>query len=74
MNYSYKKTLGKMLKYGLIFLATSLPLLLVVIPPEVKEMSILDILGYFLPVLGTTTLGAVIVGILNWAKWNLAVK
>lgn len=74
MNYSYKKTFGKMLKYGLTFFIAALPFMFALIPPETKEMSLLDLAGYLVPVLKTVTLGAVIVGVLNFVKIRLAVK
>lgn len=74
MNYSYKKTIGKSLKSLAIFFVATLPFMFALIPPETKEMSILDLLNYIAPALKTITVGAVLVGILNWAKWNLTVK
>lgn len=70
-NYSYKLTIKKAVKYGLTFLVASLPFAFALIPPETKEMSLLDLVGYIAPILKTITLGAILVLIQNWAKWNL---
>ena len=64
----------KTIKYFLTFLVATMPFMFTLIPPETKEMSLLDLAGYLAPMLKTITLGAILVGILNWAKWNLAIR
>jgi len=73
-NYSWKLTMKKTIKYFLTFLVATMPFMFTLIPPETKEMSLLDLAGYLAPMLKTITLGAILVGILNWAKWNLAIR
>ena len=65
---------GKGIKYFLVFLTSAIPLIISLIPAEVKDMSMLDLLNYAAPVLKTLTVGGLLVMVLNLAKVKLGVR
>lgn len=72
--FSYKTMVGKGLKYFLVFLAASLPFIDSLLPAEIKQLSLLDLLAYAAPMLKTITVGSVLVMALNWLKVRGGVK
>ena len=68
MDFSYKKMLGKGLKYFAIFLIAAYPFLEQFVPPDVKSMNVLEFIGYLFPLLKTLTFGSILVMLVNWAK------
>lgn len=58
----------------MVFLVGALPFVFELIPPEVKEMGILDLIGYIAPILKTITVGAILVGVLNFLKVKVGIR
>lgn len=72
--FSYKKMLAKGVKYFLVFLTSAIPVVISLIPQEVKDMNLLDVLAYAAPVLKTISIGGVLVMFLNFLKVRAGVK
>ena len=74
MEFSYAKMLGKGAKYALVFLIAALPFIFELVPPEIKQMSILELIGYAFPLLKTVSVGAILVMVLNYLKVKQGLK